>query len=269
MIPSHTRLTEADGVLTLAFTRDDKLNAVSPPMLESLFQALDDLGEREDLRVLLVTGEGRYFTAGIDMTTMGGGRTADSHGEFKGTLFRRRYRRLHDFYDRLEASEKPIVMAAQGPCLGLGVEMGASCDFRLASDSAVFGLPEVTNLAMIPGSGGISRLARLIGPHWTSWLAIAGETVTAQEARAMGFVHAVYPAAEFAQRAHAFAVRLAALPPETLGVAKLSLRAAQYTDRASARDFDRLANTLLVTSSEHAERMRAFAERGARRKGAA
>ena len=59
------------------------------------------------------------------------------------------------------------------------------------------------------------------------------------------------------------------LPPETLGVAKLSLRAAQYTDRASARDFDRLANTLLVTSSEHAERMRAFAERGARRKGAA
>ena len=266
MDSSHARRTEADGVLTITFTRDDKLNAVSPHMLEVLFQALDDLGEREDLHVLLVTGEGRYFTAGIDTTTMGGASTTDSRGEFKGTLFRRRYRRLHDFYDRLEASEKPIVLAAQGPCLGLGVEMGASCDFRLASDSASFGLPEVANLAMIPGSGGISRLARLVGPHWTSWLAIAGEAITAQDARMMGFVHAVYPVAEFAQRAQAFAARLAALPPETLGVAKLSLRAAPYTDRASARDFDRLANTLLVTSREHAERMRAFAERAAKRK---
>ena len=158
------------------------------------------------------------------------------------------------------------MLAAQGPCLGLGVEMGASCDFRLASDSASFGLPEVANLAMIPGSGGISRLARLVGSHWTAWLAIAGETITAQDARMMGFVHAVYPVAESAQRAQAFAARLAALPPETLGVAKLSLRAAPYTDRASARDFDRLANTLLVTSREHAERMPAFAERAAKRK---
>lgn len=262
----HARRTDADGVLTITLTRDDKLNAVSPQMLEVLFQAVDDLGEREDLQVLLVTGEGRYFTAGIDMATMGGASTTGSRGEFKGTLFRRRYRRLHDFFDRLEASEKPIVLAAQGPCLGLGVEMGASCDFRLASDTACFGLPEVANLAMIPGSGGISRLARLVGPHWTSWLAIAGEAITAQDARMMGFVHAVYPVAEFARRAQAFAAKLAALPPETLGVAKLSLRAAAYTDRASARDFDRLANTLLVTSREHAERMRVFAERAAKRK---
>ena len=82
----------------------------------------------------------------------------------------------------------------------------------------------------------------------------------------MGFVHAVYPASEFAQRAQAFAAKLAALPPQTLGVAKLSLRAAPYTDRASARDFDQLANTLLVTSREHAGRMRVFAERAAKRK---
>ncbi len=82
----------------------------------------------------------------------------------------------------------------------------------------------------------------------------------------MGFIHAVYPAAEFAQRAQAFAAKLAALPAETIAVAKLSLRAAMYTDRASARDFDRLANTLLVSPREHSERMQAFAERSGKRK---
>ncbi|CAN5603679.1 hypothetical protein BH09PSE5_BH09PSE5_44020 [soil metagenome] len=262
----NVRRSEADGVLTITFTRDDKLNAVDASMLEALQIAVGDLAERDDLRVLLITAEGRYFTSGIDITTMRGAGAGGSPEAFSGSAFRQRYRKLHDFYDRIEASEKPVVLAAQGPCLGLGVEMGASCDFRIASDAAVFGLPELPNLALIPGSGGISRMTRLVGPHWAAWLALAGETMTAADARMAGFVHAVYPVAEFAERAQAFALRLARLPREATAVAKLAIRAAESSDRASARDFDRLANTLLVTSQEHADRKQAFADRARGRK---
>lgn len=258
----HVRCTSQDGILTVTLARPEKLNAVTPPMLDALRAALDELYERSDLRVMVITGEGRFFTAGIDMSTMDG---VDESAQ-SGIEFRRGYRRLHDFFDRIEASEKPVVLAAQGNCLGMGVEMSSSCDFRLAADTAQFGLPEVENLGMIPGSGGISRLARLIGQHWTAWLALAGETISAQDARMMGYVHAVYPAAEFEQRARAFALKLAALPAETVGVGKLALRSALSADRASARDFDRLANTLLAMSPAHLERRRAFEERAAARK---
>jgi len=266
MDANHTRRHEADGVLTLTFTRGDKLNAVSPQMVEALSLALDDLAARDELKVLLITAEGRYFTAGIDVGSMQTAGNPAASETPSGATFRLRYRRLHDLFDRIEASEKPVVLAVQGPCLGFGVELGASCDFRLAAETASFSLPEIANLAMIPGSGGISRLARLIGPHWTAWLALAGEAVGAGDARMMGLVHAVHPDAEFSARAQAFAARLAQLPGEAVALGKLALRSALYADRASARDFDRVANTLLARSEDHAERMRAFAERSARRK---
>lgn len=137
-------------------TRDDKLNAVSSEMFGLLEDAVAELETRDDVHVLLITAEGRYFTAGIELATTGGdlGRTAD--GVLRGSKLRAQYRALahHDLFDRLEAVEKPVVLAAQGPCLGVGVELGASCDFRLASDRAAFSLPEVPNLAVIPGSGG-------------------------------------------------------------------------------------------------------------------
>jgi enoyl-CoA hydratase/carnithine racemase len=164
-------------------------------------------------------------------------------------------------FDRIEAIEKPVVLAPQGPCLGVGIELGASCDFRLASDAATFSLPEVANLAVIPGSGGISRLTRLVGPHWAKWLVMAGETVDAHQALVMGLVHAVYPAAEFPEQVQAFAHRLAALPREALGLAKVAIDTAADVDRRTARDFDRVAQTVLFMSSDYRERVDAFLTR--------
>jgi enoyl-CoA hydratase/carnithine racemase len=171
----------------------------------------------------------------------------------------------HDLSDELEQIEKPIVLAAQGNCMGVGIEIGVSCDFRLASEEARFGLPEVQNLATIPGSGGISRLTRLIGTHWAKWLVMAGETVDAQQALSMGLVHAVYPAAEFAEQARAFAVKLAGQPREALGVAKVAIDIAASVDRRTARDFDRFAQTTLFMSQEYQDRVRAFQEASAAR----
>jgi len=251
------RRTEADGILTITFVRDRKLNAVSPEMLDGVRAAVADLGDRDDIRVLVIAAEGRYFTAGLDISTQGG-QGVGPDGSVSGRRLRRDYRQLHLLFDEIEAIEKPTVLAAHGPCMGVGVEMASSCDFRLASDLATFSLPEIPNLGVIPGSGGISRLTRLVGPHWAKWISVAAMPVDAQQALTIGFVHAVYPAAEFSDRVTEFAQRLASLPQEATALGKLAVDVAASADRVTARDFDRVANTLLITSDDYKQMVSDF-----------
>jgi enoyl-CoA hydratase len=253
------RRDEDGGALTITFTRDAKLNAVSPSMLEAIQTAVTDLGSRNDLRVLVLQAEGRYFTAGMDVRVSGEALgLVGGDAEFSPLDFRHRYRELHKLFDEMEAIEKPIVMAIQGPCLGVGVEMGSSCDFRLTTAAATFGLPEIINMAVLPGSGGISRFTRLVGPHWAKWLAMAGQTVDAQTALAMGFVHQVFPEHGFQDAVAAFARHLAGISREALGLAKLAVAAAACSDRTAARDFDRVANSILLDGPDFQKKMGTF-----------
>ncbi len=267
MSTDEIRREDRDGVVTLTLTRDHKMNAITPSMFEVLANAVRDLGDDDALRVLVITAEGRFFTAGQDVASLDVDVGTGADGTRRGSNIRRQYRTdaHHDLYDEIERIEKPVVLAAQSHCMGAGVELAASCDFRLASDATTFGLPEVSNLAVIPGSGGISRVTRLVGPHWAKWMAMAGETVDAEQARAIGFVHAVYPVAEFAERVDTFARRLAGMPREALGLAKLAIDTAASVDRRTARDFDRMAQTLLFTSDDFRDKVNAFLERSTKK----
>src|SRR6202040_2897797 len=108
---NHSRRTEEDGVLTVVFSRDAKLNAIDPGMIEDLRGAVADMIERDDLRVLVITAEGRYFTAGIDIASLNPdpGRTAA--GGVSGIKTRAFLRKLHGLLDSLESLEKPVVLA--------------------------------------------------------------------------------------------------------------------------------------------------------------
>jgi enoyl-CoA hydratase len=252
----HVARDDRAGVITVTFTRPDKRNAISPVMFTVLEEAVRDLADDPAQRVLVITGSGPYFTAGMDIASLG--------PVAAGAAGRRQYRQQahHDLFDELEQIEKPIVLAAQGPCVGVGVELGVSCDFRLASDAATFALPEVANLAVLPGSGGISRLTRLVGPHWARWLAMAGQTVDAHRALDIGLVHAVYPTATFAEEVQTFARHLAGLPAEAVGLAKIAIDAAASVDRRTAREFDRLAQSALFQSPDYLARVNAFLDKG-------
>ena len=249
--PAHHRCDEAGGVLTLTFIRDEKLNAIDPSMLNGLRTAVAEMADRDDLRVLLITAEGRYFTAGIDIASLSADPGRTETGERSGVKLRRTLRELHELLDALEALEKPVVLAAQGPCLGLGLEVAVSCDFRLAAERASFALPEIPKMGVLAGSGGISRLTRQIGPHWARWLAMASRPVDAARALQIGLIHEVYPDEEFAASARAFADSLTRMPLEALGLAKLAIDAAMSADRTTARDVDRIANTLLILSDQN------------------
>jgi enoyl-CoA hydratase len=256
-VDDQIRRDDAGGIITLTFTREHKLNAVSDEMLDVMRVAVADLGDEESNRALVITAEGRYFTAGKDIGQMG-------EQSPSGVALRRNYRRLHELFDELERLEKPIILAAQGPCLGVGVEMSASCDFRFASERAIFGLPEIPNLAVLPGSGGVSRLTRIVGPHWARWMAMAGENITAQHALTIGLVHQVFPDEGFHDAVQAWVRTLISNSAEALGLAKIAIDAAVDSDRRTARHIDRMANTQLLQSREHIEKIEAFRSRSKR-----
>jgi enoyl-CoA hydratase len=249
------RTEEHHGVLTVTLDRQDKLNAVDDAMIAVLRSAVSALGERSELRVLVIQATGRYFTSGIDT-----GRFAQPPSS-SGLALRREYRELHVLLDDIEAVEKPVVVAVQGPCVGFGLEMALSCDFRVASTRASFWLPEIEHLAVLPGSGGISRLTRAVGPHWARWVAMAGHHVGADQALAIGLVHQVVDEADLRRATESLTDRLVGLSAEAVGLAKMTIDAADQVDRATARQMDRLANTALLQSVEHQEAVRRLGER--------
>ena len=247
----HARTTQDGPILTVTFDRPAKRNAIDDEMLGALQGAVERLADDRALRVLLIRAEGDRFTAGIDLHS-GWSRSLFEPTELRGMTFRHRYRQLHRLFDEIEAVEKPVVLAAQGPCLGAGVELACSCDFRLASSAASFALPEV-RFGSVAGSGGATRLTRLLGPHWAKWMSMAGQTVDADAALRIGFVHEVIEASEFEARVQAFCSELAGLPAEAVGLSKLVIDAAVETGRTTQRHLDRLAVTTLVGSDEVAD----------------
>ncbi|CAO5236183.1 enoyl-CoA hydratase/isomerase family protein [Frankia sp. AgKG'84/4] len=257
----HARITEDDGILTVTIDRQAKRNAMGPQVIETLWRAANQLADRDDLRCLVITAVGPYFTAGTDLSAPVGTRHGDPETEHlhPGWNFRRSYRTHHLLYDELEAIEKPIVVAAQGICLGGGVELAVSCDFRFATPAAEFGVPEVRSIGVIAGSGGTSRLTRLVGPAWGKWMAMAGRRVSAEQARQIGLVHDIYPAETFLDDVYAFCRDLITIPAETLGVAKLAIDMyADVSDRTAQRNIDRLLVSGMITSPDYLARMARF-----------
>jgi enoyl-CoA hydratase/carnithine racemase len=259
----HARLTEQDGILTVTIDRQSKRNAISSQVTETLWQAATLLADRDDLRCLVITAVGPYFTAGLDLAGPLGSRPGNPETEHThpGWNFRRNYRSHHLLYDEFEAIEKPIVLAAQGICLGAGVEMAVSCDFRFAVPGAEFGVPEVRSIGMLAGSGGTSRLTRLVGPAWGKWMAMAGKWVPAEQAKQIGLVHDVFPAETFLDDVYAFCRDLITIPAEALGVAKLAVDMyADVSDRSAQRHIDRLIVSGMLNSPDYLNQMARFTD---------
>lgn len=242
---------EKEGILQLVLNRPDKLNALNQEVLDSIAQAVDDLRERPDLRVLLIRAKGRYFSAGADLSAFDPGEPSGS-GLHIRRWFRREMGGMQSLWQEMELVEKPIVVAHHAMCIGGGLEMSLSCDFRLAAASAGYWFPEM-KMGMVPASGGISRLTRFCGPHWAKWMVLANEKIDAQRALNIGLVHDVYPDETFETDVWSFCQRLAAHPPEVVALAKMSVEMAADMDSASARQLERLVYSNLMAGDEHLE----------------
>jgi enoyl-CoA hydratase len=246
-------LTDEKGsIFIVTLNRPAKLNAMSRLMLEQIGEAVAKFRDHDDLQVMLIRATGRYFCAGADLTDQMMPDFDDSTSRIR-KFYRAEMSGQQRTWDEIEAVEKPVVVAHHAPCVGGGLEMSLSCDFRLAAKSAHYSFPEA-KLGCIPASGGLSRFTRLVGAHWARWLILADMAVTAEQALAMGLVHAVYADDEFETRVMEFCRRLAGQPQEMMAMTKLAIELAADVQAAQGRNVERLANSILVAGSEH-ERM--------------
>lgn len=190
MADSYQNISLAwDGVLArLTLNRPDKLNPLDWSTVRELRRALDEIDARPEIVAVVVTGEGRSFSAGGDLDgyiTLY--KNADQFAEF-----------LDDFLKLLtgmETSEKIFIAAVNGVCVAGGLELLLACDLSLASDTAKIGDGHL-NFGQLPGAGGSQRLPRLIGPLRAKHLILTGELLSAQDAERIGLVNRVVPAAE-------------------------------------------------------------------------
>jgi enoyl-CoA hydratase len=177
-------LVADDGIATLTVNRPDKLNALNTATIAELGVAIDEVRTRDDIRGLIVTGAGRAFIAGADISELAA-ETSVSARELalKGQRV----------FGRFETSPKPVIAAVNGFALGGGCELALACHIRIAAEQAKFGQPEV-KLGICPGYGGTQRLARLIGKGRALQLLMTGETIDAAEAYRLGLVNRVVAA---------------------------------------------------------------------------
>lgn len=243
-------LAEEDGaILIVTLNRPDKLNAITGSMMALFEAALHRFRDTPELKVMLIRATGRYFCSGADLRDGGSAAPARTGSAIREN-HRLRLNGMHRIYDEMEHIEKPIVVAHQAMCVGGGLEMSLSCDFRLAAKSASYAFPE-GKFGVLPASNGVSRLARIIGTHWTRYLIMANLPVKADKAEIMGLVHEVYPDETFEQDVMAFCRHLAKQNGEQMGTAKIAIELAHDVGLAQARNVERMANSVLMLNPDY------------------
>jgi len=232
---SLVSVSREGAVCVLELRRPEKLNALSTALEGDLQQALasPEVGES---RALVVTGAGRAFSAGADVSEFAE-RTPEAVLAY--------YRATGDVYEQVASLPQPTFSAIHGYCLGGGLELALATDFRIADATAVFGFPEV-GLGILPSSGGTHRVTRLLGAARAKELILLRDRITAAEALAIGLVTEAVPAGAALGRALDLAQRLAALPPAAVAVVKSAVDAGAEAPRAAGVLIERLAYGLLA-----------------------
>jgi len=243
----HVKRDDERGVATITLDVPDKLNRVSMAARDQLATVFEELGREEAVRVVVLRGAGRAFTAG---------------GDIAGFL-----RAEPETVSRLawnvaaaERCPKPVIAALHGFAFGVGLELALACDFRIAAEGTEVALPEI-KLGMIPGSGGTQRLARLIGLGRAKDLIMRGRRLGSEEALGLGLVTEVVPEGELDAAVDRLVEELLALSPLALAMAKRVLNHAYDGPLGLGLEVEGLAYGLLRTTEDFREGVKAFGEK--------
>jgi enoyl-CoA hydratase len=250
----HMLVREEGNILIATFNRPDKLNAMSNSLVEILEGAVHKFRDTPALKVMLINSQGRYFSAGADLKQGSGGAAAQPT---RGSEVRESHRRLpmRRIWDEMEGIEKPFVVAHHARCVGGSLEMSLSCDFRLAAKSASYAFPEA-KFGVLPATNGVSRLVRIIGPHWARYMIMANIPLESHEAWNAGLVHKVFPDETFEADVMAFCQHLAQQDGELMGAAKVAIELAKDLPANQAALVERLVNSSIMISPHQAELMK-------------
>jgi enoyl-CoA hydratase len=248
---SNILVDRVGAVAVLTLNRPKVLNALNRATMDEVVEALDALDRDDDIRCTVLTGSGRAFAAGADVTEMAGATPVEM---LTGYRFQQ--------WERIRRVAKPIIAAINGFALGGGCELAMLCDIIVAGESARLGQPEI-NLGLIPGAGGTQRLTRAVGKARAMELILTGRVLTAAEALAIGVVTRVVPDEVVVDEAKAIAATIAQKPPIAVRLAKQAILKAFDTTLEGGLDFERNAFYLLFSTEDRAEGIQAFLDKRA------
>ncbi len=239
------------GLAVVKFNRPQVLNAVNIETILELEVLLHELNGDASVRVIVLTGEGKSFVSGSDISRLA---EMDS---LKAREYSQIGQRVLGF---MENMEKPVIAAVNGFALGSGCEIAMACDIRIASDKAKFGQPEV-KLGLIPGHAGTQRLARLVGLGKAKELIFTGDLIDANEALRIGLVNKVTTPEELLNEAKAMAKKIVDVGPTAVKLAKTVLNRGIDASLNTGNSYEMEAFSILFSLAESKEGMKAFLEK--------
>jgi 2-(1,2-epoxy-1,2-dihydrophenyl)acetyl-CoA isomerase len=242
------------GVLTLILNRPERLNALNLALIEALLAGFGRAAE-PDCRAVLVTGAGRGFCAGADLSNR-----AFSPGDARPDLGESLEKRLNPLIRAIRGLPKPVVCAVNGPAAGAGANLALACDIVLAAKSAQF-LQAFARIGLIPDAGGTFFLPRLVGEARARALMMLADPIGAEQAAAWGMIYRAVDDEDLMGEARIVAERLAAGPTHTFGLIKRALAASSGASLEAQLDLERDLQREAGTRDEYVEGVRAFLEK--------
>jgi len=238
-----------DKVGLVLINRPKAMNALNATIMDELATALEDFDSDPDIGAMVLAGDERAFAAGADIKEMA---SASSVDMLKADRISR--------WDRIRKIKKPVIAAVSGWCLGGGHELAMGCDLIIASETAIFGQPEI-NLGVMPGAGGTQRLTRTVGKALAMEMVLNNRNLTAEEALRYGLVNRVAPVELYLENAIQLANEIAARAPLAIRFAKEAVNNAFETFLTDGISDERRSFYFLFSTEDQKEGMQAFVEK--------
>jgi len=246
-------LEEDDGIAIVTVSRPDALNAINEAVLDDLGIVFASIKLNNNIGAVVLTGEGKAFVAGADITAM----------SIMGPLEARAFmKKGQEVFSTIEEFGLPVIAAVNGFALGGGCELAMSCDVRFASEKAKFGQPE-TGLGILPGFGGTQRLQRLVGMGNAKKLIFGAETIDAWESYRIGLVQKVCQPESLMEETIAFARLVASKGPVAVRLSKAAINAGASTDIRTGCAYEAEAQSIAFSTEDSKEGLTAFIEKRA------
>jgi enoyl-CoA hydratase/carnithine racemase len=242
-----------DHIGYIRLNRPEELNTFNYEALVALEEAIEEISSRpKDIRVVIVTAEGRAFSAGADLK---------ERKTLNEQQVRRNVKKIRDVFTALERLPQPTIAAINGYAFGGGFELALACDFRYAVRESRMGLTEVS-LGIIPGAGGTQRLPRLIGPSKAKELILTARKITAEEALSIGFLNDIAENYEqLSERCETLASEILQNAPLAVYQAKRSIDVGMGVDLQTGLDFESKAYEVIIPTKDRVEALQAFNEK--------
>jgi enoyl-CoA hydratase/carnithine racemase len=233
------------GIIKL--NKPDKLNAISIQMITEFIEVLNFIRVDNELKVIIITGEGEAFSTGADFEFVLNIGTPEKLREAT-----RQY--WNKAFDAIEEMEKLFIAAINGIAIGCGLELALACDLRIAAEGVKMGLPEI-NYGLIPDAGGTIRLTRIVGAGFTKEMILSGESIKSEEAQQIGLINRILPPENFLENAKEYASKFLNKSGTAIGLGKLTINKSMDQDIKSGLEHALITQSLLLHSEEYKRAM--------------